>query len=126
VPGGVGEAVLAAQRARVVGEQGDLVLDLVALGEAGDRRHLRRPGLQHRQGRRVRDQFPHDQGEVVGGGRLPGDVEPGRGAGDGVEGLQALRRRVHRRQRRLHATGGPRQGVGRVVARLHHQRLEQQ
>jgi len=126
VPGRVGEPGLAAEGARVVGEQGVLGLDLVALALAGDGGHLRGGLLQDRRRRRGVDQLPHDQRQVVGRGGLAGDVQPRRRAGDGVVGADALGGGVHRRQRRVHPAGGAGQRVGRVVARLHDQRVVEQ
>ncbi|TWH74278.1 hypothetical protein JD78_02813 [Modestobacter roseus] len=125
VPRRVGEAGLAAQRPRVVPHQPVLRLDLEAL-VPGRRGHLRDPGLQDVERVGVGDQLAHEQRQVVGRGRLAGDVEPGRRADDGVRCPQPGGGGVHRRDRGRHPAGGAGQGVGRVVARLHDQRPEEQ
>ena len=125
VPGGVGEACLAAQVPRGVGQR-VLVLDLVAGGAALHRGHLRDRRPQQRDRGRVRDQPAEDQREVVGRGGLAGDVQSGRRPRDGVVGADRRRHLVHGPHGDVGATGRSGQGAGRVVARLHHQRLEQQ
>src|SRR3712207_8212933 len=69
VPGGVGEAGLAAEVAGRAGQR-VLVVDLEAGVAALDRGHLREPRLPQRDRVRVLDQPAEDQGEVVGRGGL--------------------------------------------------------
>jgi len=126
VPGGVGEPGLAPQIAPVGRQQRVLALDLPAEGAA---RHARHPGgghAQHRGRRRAGQQGTEDQRQVVGGGGLPGDVEAGRRADDGVVGADRCGGLAHRPHRDVHPAGSPGECVGGVVARLEHQRLEQQ
>src|SRR5512144_2564533 len=122
-PSGRGEAVLHSQGARIPHQQPVVGVDLEP--PPARRREVR--AARRHVAAEVGQPQPGagDEGEVVGGRRLAGDVEATGRAGDGVQRAELPCPLVHRRDDRRAAAGRLREHVGGVVAGHHHQGAEQ-